>query len=275
MCRCAGCVARTGCYMPYARTHKRKFASRRMAAFPTSRSTIARGYARQSVRRMAGPPAALYARAGTPAMALKSVDALSTGAVQSTTTPQVLIVPLLGSAFFNRLSNRTRAVSLSLTGRIIPTKTNAAAFGSSYMRILIYYDRQSNGANPSQADVLTDTIAAGTAAAVIPESNLNINNRDRFMVLRDRKVLLPAVGALGVSPGGLEEVTCLNDIGKGGLAYQEFIKLKGLESLYNSTNGGTIGDISAGAFGILVFNADNSGSPAWAFTVQTRFKFLD
>lgn len=223
---------------------------------------------------MQGPPAALYPRMPTNATSLKSVDALSTGTVQSTTAPAVLIVPLLGSGFFNRLGNRTRAVSLQLTGLIAQTGTNAAAIPPMYMRILIYYDRQANGANPSQATLLSDTIAAGTSPAVNPESGLNINNRDRFMVLRDRKVYLPEIGINGVALDN-NMVSCVNDQGKGGFAYQEFIKLKGLESLYNSTNGGTVGDISAGAFGILVFNADASGSPGWTFTLQARFKFLD
>lgn len=223
---------------------------------------------------MQGPPAALYPRNPTNAMALKCVDVTTSGAVQSTTAPAVLVVPLLGSAFFNRLSNRTRGVSLQLTGSINLTGSNAAALAQSYMRIIIYYDRQSNGANPSQATLLTDTNAAGTPGAVTPYSNLNMNNRDRFMVLRDRKVLLPEVGINGASID-TNIVTTVNDLGKGGLAYQEFIKLKGLESLYNSTNGGTVGDISAGAFGILVFNSDASGSPAWSFVLQTRFKFLD
>lgn len=222
-----------------------------------------------------GPPASLFAAARTPAMAIKSVDALTEGGVQATTAPAVLLVPKLGSAFFNRLSNRTRGLSLQLTGRITPTNSNATAFGQSYMRIIVYYDRQSNGANPAQADLLTDTSNTGTAAAVIPESALNINNRDRFMVLRDRKVLLPPIGVNGASPGGLEMITMLSDQGKGGFPYIEFIKLKGLVTTYNSTNGGTIADISTGAFGILVFNSDTSGTPAWEFKLQARFKFLD
>lgn len=222
-----------------------------------------------------GPPAALYARHPTNATALKCVDVLTTGAVQSSTAPTVLIVPLLGSAFFNRLSNRTRGVSLQLTGYFSPTGTNAAALGINYMRVVVYYDRQANGASPSQAALLTDTTAAGTAAGVVPESGLNMNNRDRFLILRDRKILMPSLGINGVAIGANGLVTCIDDHGKGSLAYQEFIKLKGLETLYNSTNGGTVADISAGAFGLLVFNADASGSPAWNFTLQTRFKFLD
>lgn len=258
------------------RTTRKGTIKRRAAAYARSMTgSASHGYQRMAMRRMMGPPAALYPRVPTNAMALKCVDALSTGAVQSTTSPTALIVPTLGAAFFNRLSNRTRGVSLQLTGYIKPTNTNAAAQPQQEMRILIYYDRQSNGANPTQADLLTDTPSDGVAAAVVPQSGLNINNRDRFMVLRDRKVILPAIGINGASAAPNTLTQCLNDYGKGGFNYQEFIKLKGLESLYNSTNSALIGDISAGAFGILVFNDDASGAPAWNFTLQTRFKFLD
>lgn len=247
----------------------------RMPVSYKQRMAMKNSMKRKSYKRRSTLPAAMYSRPNTPAMALKCVDALSTGAIQSSTAPAVLIVPLLGSGFFNRLSNRTRGVSLQLTGLIFRTLTNAAGLTEQYMRIVIYYDRRANGGSPSQANLLTDTTNAGTGVAVTPESGLNINNRDRFVILRDRKVYLPAVGAAGVSPGDTTFVTCVNDHGKGGLAYQEFIKLRGLETVYNSMNGGTVADISAGAFGILVFNADASGSPAWSFTLQTRFKFLD
>jgi len=181
--------------MPY--TAKRAFKSvarQRQAHTRTARGaygSATHGYQRMAMRRMQGPPAALYPRVPTNAMALKCVDVRSTGAYASGTSPDVLLVPLLGSAFFNRLSNRTRGVSLQLTGFIQPTYTNLANYVADTTRIIVYYDRQPNGANPTQADLLTDTVAAGTAVAVTPQSGLNINNRDRFMILRDRKVLTP------------------------------------------------------------------------------------
>lgn len=260
--------------MPYSTKRGFRGTIRKHSAARRAYGTIARGFPRMAMRRMTGPPAALYPRIPTNATALKAVDALSAGAVQSTTAPAVLVVPKLGSAFFNRLGNRTRAISLQLTGLITATGTNAAAFLQDYMRILIYYDRQANGANPAQADILTDTTNAGAASAVIPFSALNINNRDRFVVLRDRKVPTPPIGVNGGSVD-TDVISTLSTSDKNGFAYQEFIKLKGLESVYNSTNGGTIGDISAGAFGILVFNSDASGSPAWNFKLQARLKFLD
>lgn len=260
--------------MPYAK--RRTFRKGSLAARGAARryGTAAHGFQRTAMRRMQGPPAALYPRMPTNALAIKSVDATSSGAIQSTTAPTVLVVPRLGSAFFNRLSNRTRGVSLQLTGLIIPTYSNAAAIAEDFIRIIIYYDRQPNGANPSIADIVTNTDATG-AATTTNYGFINMNNRDRFMILRDRRVATPQLAINGVSDTPSSLVTDLNVNGGKGFNYQEFIKLKGLESLYNSTNGGTVGDISAGAFGILIFNNDASGSPGWGFKLNVRFKFLD
>lgn len=226
------------------------------------------------MRRMQGPAAALYPRVPTNAMALKAVDDEITAVMHTTNSPACIIVPKLGSAFFNRLSNRTRGVSLQINGVIHPTYSNATALTQTYARILIYYDRQPNGSNPSISDILLDTANdASTTTNVF--SHLNMNNRDRFMVLRDRRLALPAVDVNGAG-SALEAgvITDPNNDNKS-LRYDEFIKLKGLESLYNSTNGGTVGDVSSGAFGILCINNDATATPGWQFDFSVRFKFLD
>lgn len=240
-----------------------------------SYGTATHGYQRMAMRRMTGPPAALYPRVPTNALALKSVDVSSeTFLFASSQSPAVLVVPKLGSAFFNRLSNRTRGVSLHLIGQIAPTFSNAAIITQTFGRIIVYYDRQPNGANPATADILLDTHNDGSTTTNA-FSQINMNNRDRFMILRDRKVVLPEIAIDGVGGNQVGGVITDPNCGDKGFRYTEFIKLNHLESLYNSTNGGTIGDISSGAFGILVVSNDSSGSPGWLLDISVRFKFLD
>lgn len=265
--------------MPYARnrqTTRRGYAGRARTGRRYTGGTATHGYQRTAVRRMQGPPAALYSRVPTNALALKSMDVPDELiSLNSLSSPVCLVVPKLGSAFFNRLSNRTRGVSLQLRGMIFPTYTNALIITQQKVRIIIYYDRQSNGANPSISDILLDTNQNG-ATNTDSQSMINMNNKDRFMILRDRYICTPEVainGATSLPTGGV--ITDPNGPGKG-LKYEEFIKLKGLESLYNSTNGGDVGDISAGAFGILAFSSDASGgNDGWHLSLSTRFKFLD
>lgn len=237
--------------------------------------SVARGYARQGVRRMQGPPAALYPRAPTNATAMKSVDAPDQTIVLNTTaSPNVLVVPETGGGFFNRLGNRTRGVSLQIRGTVAPTFSNAATLAQGRVRIVIYYDRQSNAANPTISDILADTDNGGSTNTDV-QSMVNISNRDRFVILRDRYIVTPEIGVNGgASPLVGAVFTDPNGCGKT-FKYEEFIKLKGLESCYNSSLGGGIANISAGAFGILAFSDDASGDEAWQFLYSVRFKFLD
>lgn len=228
---------------------------------------------RSFIRRL---PAAMITRART-ATATKSVDANLSGSVVSTTaaTVSVLPVPKLGSAFFNRLGNRTRGLSLTFTGNISLTGTNAAALSEEFMRFIVFYDRRPNGAVPTPQDLIADTDSSGTQTTNI-RSAVNMNNRDRFIILRDRKVLLPPVGVNG-APSALAAtlITDMSNDTHSGFKFMEFIPLKGLETIYNSNGAGTIADISAGALNILVANSDASGSPAWQFTANVRYRFLD
>lgn len=233
------------------------------------------GYRRQAMRRMMGPPAALYPRVPTTAMAVKSVDlGPQLQLFDATGATVALTVPKLGAAFFNRLSNRTRAISLQIHGMIEPTNTNTGIISQTYGRIMVVYDRQPNGALPSVSDILLDTNSSG-AVGTDAFSMTNMNNRDRFMILRDRKVVLPAVDALGAGSGNVGGIVTDVSCDKQGLRYEEFIKLKGLESLYNSVNGGTIGDLSAGSFILLLVSNDAAALSGWQFQYNARFKFLD
>lgn len=209
-------------------------------------------------------------------MALKSVD----------TGPQLQIfdasgvivpitgVPVPGSQFFNRLSNRTRGVSIQIHGMVEPTNTNTGIIAQTYARLMVIYDRQPNGAVPSLADVLQDFNSSG-AAGTDTFSMINMENRNRFMVLRDRKIVLPSIDALGAGSSNVGGIVTDVSCDKQGLRYEEFIKLKGLESQYNSTSTATITDISTGSFLLLMLSNDAAPLAGWQFQYNCRFKFLD
>jgi len=227
---------------------------------------------------MQGPPAALYAPVRTNATSIKSCDGVAGTigfSVIGSSQPTCLIIPKLGAAFFNRLGNRTRGISLQITGIVNPSLGNAAAEVEQLGRIIIYYDRQPNGANPAPSDIIASYDAAGSSATTAYDG-MNMNNRDRFVILRDRKMYLPPLGISGATPAAQQGVFVDPNTTNHSFMYNEYIKLMNMETLYNSVNGGTIGDISSGAFGIHVFSStDTNATPAWQFTFNVRFKFLD
>lgn len=134
-------------------------------------------------------------------------------------------------------------------------------------RMVVYYDSQPNGAAPLIAQLLQDSNAgAGTSY----NSEINLANRQRFKILRDHIFKLPALvnSAAGVITDVGNQVTT-----EGTYLIDMFIKLKGLEAVFNGVNGGTVADIQSGAIGFAIFDAINNNS--WVFNFTTRLRYYD
>lgn len=119
--------------------------------------------------------------------------------------------------------------------------------GDAMPRIVIIYDRQSNGAAPAATDIFTsNTLMAAQ----------NLDNRDRFIVLAD------------IFPGDDSE----NLVGNQGGFYgwKRFIKMN-LETIY-SGNAGTIADITSGS--LLICTNVNGGTVSGESGLQ-RVRFVD
>jgi len=136
-------------------------------------------------------------------------------------------------------------------------------------RILVVYDRQPNQAFPNMADLIQSRDQTG-ATANTGVSPINLDQRDRFIMLRDYQVYLPAVtNTAGVLTNGLGYQANGNPH-----EFSMFIKLKGLLTHYkSSSNPTTIGDISSGGLYVLClcFNDDNK----WRCQFTGRLRFDD
>lgn len=276
--------------MVYARRYGRYGTVRRRA--PYRRRAAYRPVRRVARRRMSmyRAPAALVGGRG--ATEMKSVDygpisaflGTFNAAPASPYVANVSGIPLNGAAFYNRIGTRTRAVSLELRGCIEPSNVNETVVNAGFARVAIVYDRQPNGSFPKYDDIFTDYDSAGSTASGA-FSGVNMNNRDRFLVLRDRKLLLPALAA---TTGGGTPFSAVRDQGfkptpgddNNSLVFREFIKLKGLESHFKASTG-AIGDIATGSFLIALCHEtdwQNLATPrhaAWVLNFETRFKFFD
>lgn len=100
------------------------------------------------------------------------------------------------------------------------------------VRYLLVYDRQPNGAFPAIASILSENI--GTPPVHL--SGVNMANRSRFVVLRDRQIILTAQDNM--------------------TSVKEFVKTK-LETQF-SANTGAIGDITTGAIYLIAFSSVSS-----------------
>lgn len=234
-------------------------------------------------------PAIMRARSGTGATELKSVDTTNSagqftqyGFGTNGTTQLVLNPPIEGAGFYNRIARRTRGVSLEIRGHITPTVNNANIVADQFARVMILYDRQMNGAVPAVTTVLLDYNNNG-ATTTTSFSGLNMDYRDRFLVLRDRKIKLPGMGVNGAPTTALTSIY-QGDLKDGLMVYHEFIRLNGLETQYKAS-AGSQGDIATGGFVILLISEADAGNPApgananpttaWKLEYQARFKFYD
>lgn len=200
----------------------------------------------------------------TPKQELKAFDVAT--ATTNFTAPgafvRTLNVPINGPEIYQRVGRKIYMKSLHFRGFI----SNVATSIQDVARIIIFYDSQSNAGGVALADLLQDSNAA---AATTGLSEINLINRERFKILRDQQFLLPScTNAAGV----LTNFTMTDPISHS-FNIDMFIKLRGLETIFNATNGGTAADVSSGNLGVLFVTQNASNT--WACTWNSRLRYYD
>jgi len=154
-----------------------------------------------------------------------------------------------GSDFTDRIGRKIILKSVYVRGIIKPvdSQTNDAL-----CRMMVVYDMQANGAAPA----ITDILKSATS-----QSQLNMNNRDRFKIIFDKVV---ALGARDIASGytGLVNVVPI----------KKYKKLRH-ETVFSGTLS-TIGSISTGAL-YLVNVGDQSSGLGGNFSGSVRVRFID
>lgn len=192
----------------------------------------------------------------------KSVDIAETTYNLSTTSTACILLNGLyqGSQSVQRIGRKVRFTSLQIRGFIFP---QSATTVHSYNRMVVLYDRQANGALPNFTDVFQDeTSAAAPATSNTPTCFINLNNRDRFVVLSDRSF---CVGAVQSATGYTGSPTTYP---------VDLYRKINLETQFNGANAGTVGDITTGSIICFMFGTGITTQGA-AITCSFRMRFLD
>jgi len=185
-----------------------------------------------------------------------------------------IFIPKLGSDFNNRIGRKCVLKSVYLKWRCFPNYIeepqaavyNAAfAFPQTMVRVLLVWDTNPNGVIPTIEDILQQT----TTNVPDPFSFINMNNRDRFRILLDKVHQFTAIikTAAGTTSIGA------NQTWNG----KKFKKLN-LETIFNSTSAGTIGDISSGALYLCGLGTENNGAGNLKYAIgefNTRIRYDD
>lgn len=170
-----------------------------------------------------------------------------------------------GTGFFNRIGARAEMRNLHVRGTIA---NFATAANDSFGRVLIVYDRQPTGTLPVIADILQSRDQAGTASTS-GVSEINLDNRDRFTILRDMEWFLPpCTNTAGVLTNGPNFPGTDNPFD-----VNMFIKLRGLGVHFKSTAAPTtIANIATGAlYACFVATLDS----VYVANVGFRLRFDD
>lgn len=197
---------------------------------------------------------------------MKALDIPRTNYALNTTA---VITPLnliqTGSTFCNRIGRKIEMVSVRINGYLTPIRTGGT---QDYLRCMIIYDRQVNGAVPSISDILQTTDQA-TTNSTTSHSGINLNNRDRFLVVRDMRIVPPAVNVAGEVVGAVDPLCTVTNI-------DMYCKLKGLVTQYKADSApAVIGDIASGALFLVTFGALAAGTESWLAPLEVRLRYMD
>jgi len=195
------------------------------------------------------------------------------GLQADTTVPAGSIVllhaPKVGSEFTSRVGRKTCAKSIYIRGICGLNGPNTgggptAGFSpSQQLRMILFVDWQPNGAAPVATDILKFANSA---------SQLNLNNRDRFHIIKDKVWFFDT---------STSNQAAINRTGASVKVYKKI----NIETTFNGTvsqgnsatdTQGAIADISTGAIYMMwVGSATASATTAGRFSGTTRIRYVD
>lgn len=195
----------------------------------------------------------------------KKVSDTSAGVVQVNTTGVITLLhlPVLGSDYNQRVGRKTLVKSIYIRGRVLTEASNqvigtAVLTTSLQARMILLVDKQPNGAAPAVTDVLV------TAE---PASQLNLNNRDRFSILKDKQ--------WSFDPYSYTTASGVASMSRQIYSLKCYKKCN-VETIFNSTNGGTIADINSGAIYLMWIGSGAAGTNTDCNAyISARCRYLD
>lgn len=156
--------------------------------------------------------------------------------------------PIQGTDIFNRIGRKITNVSIQWRLYIVSTDAYTMLTDSAPPicgRMMIFVDKQPNGALPSLGDLLQNT-----TSQLSTTSPINYNNRDRFSVLKDTHFVLDPYLVSAIATQSVATT------GRQATYLKGWIPLN-LETQFNGGSTATIADLTTGALN-AVFMCNNT-----------------
>lgn len=230
----------------------------------TQRTIAVRRAGRMPAMQARAPPAAFFPMGSE----IKAIDIAIAQAFRLPATNSCNLVNGIqtGAAFYNRVGSRVEMKNLHIRGQI----TYAATATVAMLRMMVVYDRQPTGALPVVSDIIQTRDQTG-AATTSGSSEINLDNRDRFSIIRDMQFYQPPVTyTAGVLTNGPQFPG--NDNQQWDV--NEFIRLRELGTHFkSSSNPTTIADIATGA--LYIYFITNGSDNTVQFQGGIRLRYHD
>lgn len=159
-------------------------------------------------------------------------------------------LPATGTNFQNRLGNKIHGKYLWLRGAV----NFAGAGKASQCRLVVVYDKNSNGALPNFNDIMLDTDAAGSTASDI-YAKRNRNTVDRYITLMDKTFSIT------------DDYTPKPYV-------EEYIKLHGLQTTFSGSTS-AITSVSTGAILVYAISTRAAGDDPPTLDMRCTYCFTD
>lgn len=201
---------------------------------------------------------------------IKAVDlAPTTVAINNSTSTTLLNGMSIGANAYQRIGRKVVNKSLRFTGFVEFTQ-NGAAPSNDYMRVVLIYDKQPDGAAPAWSTVFTSvTSAGGTDQTSL--AHFNLDQKDRFIILRDLRYKAEAPsGVAATQPLQVDsaQTECKWII-------DEFVKLNAPTQYSATSNTGGVADIQTGALFVLTAGLLSAANSQFSLEFTSRVRYTD
>lgn len=158
-----------------------------------------------------------------------------------------------GTGQSERIGRKINVVGVGMTMEFVLPVTTFGVEATDNMRVILYLDKQANGAVPIPADILTISVAVG--------SYRNLANVDRFRILYDK--------IHSINSGAGTGTTDTLEYAARSFFRKAWVKAN-IPVLYSGLGGGTV-DIKSNNLGILVV----SSNVKCLLTIHSRVRYID
>lgn len=221
----------------------------------------------------AGKPAMRrFVPKGSSKAELKAVDLYQTGTLNQASSGTVTLLNPIGTGtdFYQRVGRKVKLSSILFKGHVALQSPGTGASGSSEsypIRVALVYDDQPNGGStPVVSDIFQSVDSSGSAASASPYTPLNLNNRDRFTVLKDWTMCLKPITNLGTTGSYGDGMHAVRNL--------SFYKRLNLDAIFNGTGAG-LSTIQTGALYFVAYQlqvqAANGICGAYNFVSRVRY----